>query len=883
MRTLLISLALHLCALAPLGATERTDFLTSYCIDCHDADSKKGNLDIDALQKVPINTDNLSHWIHLHDRVATSEMPPKKKTQPDDRSRSSFLASLRSSISQAETQRPIATARRMNRGEFESALRDLLHLPNLRIQDLLPEDGQQDGFDKVGGALDFSNILVSKYMQAAEFALRMAATTAPERPDTRTWRELASRQDTARAAIAVHCAVPLRGHELAPGLTTHIVGNPEKDIGNTYRAAKFAGEAESVALLTGVIGAHQPEGLQIDRFRPTVSGWYRVRFSAWSLRWMRDHVEASRRGVIRNFTSHGPPYFREGDGPWQYTRLTEAKVDAGRTENVEFYGDGEATHVIRASLKGQPLGFFDASSLKPVTHEFKVWLDPNDRVSFHAMTLPAVGARNSGSNEGVLDYEGPSIAFDWFEVEGPLFDQWPPKSHRTLFGEGGEDYRILLKRFASTAFRRPLIDGELARYESLVESSLSTGTPITEALLTGYQAILCSPDFLVIGLEPREHALASRLSFFLWNAPPDEVLLQLAANHTLSKPETLKAQVARMLADPKSERFIHHFLDEWLELRKIDFTTPDKTLYPEYDPYLHDSMLAETRRSFRRLIDKNISVRALVSDDTVLVNQRLAELYGIRGVIGSPFREVQLPPGSPRGGFLTQASILKVTANGTATSPVLRGAWVIERILGVPRQPPPPDVPAIEPDATGAVTIRQMIEKHRADAACATCHAKIDPPGLALENFDVIGGWRDQYRIAGQPKKVRVGTGKDAKMIDEPSIEIISETSQRNRSKIRLGASVDPSGNMADGRDFKNISDFRRLLLENEDALARNVVRQLLTYSTGHAPRFSDRPAIESILSKTKPSKHGLRSLLEQVIMSPLFIRQLDNPPTTSK
>ena len=271
-------------------------------------------------------------------------------------------------------------------------------------------------------------------------------------------------------------------------------------------------------------------------------------------------------------------------------------------------------------------------------------------------------------------------------------------------------------------------------------------------------------------------------------------------------------------------------------------------------------MLAESRGYFRKLLTQNLGVSHLVAADTLLINQRLAELYGIRGVAGAELREVS-SAGTQRGGFLTQAAVLKVTANGTATSPVLRGVWVMERLLGIPRDPPPPNIPAIEPDATGAVTIRQMIEKHRADAACASCHAKMDPPGMALESFDVIGGHRDRYRLAGSQKK------------EEPPVEVISATAvgYRTRLKLRLGSEVDASGELADGQKFADLNGYRVLLLQNEDALARNIARQLIIYATGAGSRFSDRNAIDAIIAKTKASQHGIRSLVQEVVTSELF------------
>ncbi len=1047
-RTVWLMLGLAACA-ASAGTTELRTFLKQHCAECHDADLQKGGLRVDKLVFPAAGLDGLNLLMQLHDRVQAGEMPPKKAAQPTTLERQAFLRALGEEVRVAESAASIGgrtLVRRMNRVEYEHALRDLLALPLLRVKELLPEDGQQFGFDKVAGALDISHIQMTKYLQAADVALRQAVVKAAARPETKVWREPAARQYSAHGAVLQKCGVPMNNRTVAEGLTSHIAGNPVADIGNSYRAPSFKGEAESFAVLTGVIGAHQPEGIQIDRFNAPVPGWYRVRFSLWGLRWERTKAVAAKRGMVRSYVSLGLPYFKDAQGRWQATPLTPEQLAEQRglrewQENVEFYGDAEATQVVRASLKGEPLGYFDAPSLKPTTHEFKVWLNPGERVSFHAMTLPASAAPGGGTSQGILDYEGPGVAYDWFEVEGPLVDQWPPESQRRLFGtipvnayprpplkdvptvaagmteklplaafkgaghalgaervlnlsgtttarfncampgdyevavtafethagtepakmrvlvDGTElphaqfavntlraapktyrakfhvesagpvelgveflndffdennsdptlrdrnlclagveitapkvaapattgtppDHRSLLLGFASRAFRRPVTAAEVAPFAAIVEGQLARGVSFEQAMLAGYKAILCSPDFLLIGLEsgvPQpaknvavklgDYALASRLSFFLWNSGPDATLLDLAGKRTLSQPAMLRAQVERMLADPRSDRFVEHFLDEWLELKKIDFTTPDPNLYPEFDPWLHDSMLAESRAWLRQLLTKNFGVAQVIAADTVLINQRLAELYGLRGVTGSELREVKLPAGSPRGGFLTQAAVLKVTANGTATSPVLRGVWVMERILGIPRQPPPPNLPAVEPDATGAVTIRQMIEKHRADTACASCHAKMDPPGLALESFDAIGGWRDRYRLAGQPKKVR--KGKD--VVEEPFVEVVSGAAHRNRIKLRLGSEVDASGELADGRKFTDVNGLRALLLADPDALARNLARQLSIYATGAGIRFSDRDAIEAIVTRTKPSQHGLRSLVQEVVASELF------------
>jgi len=1012
--------------------------LAQNCLECHGEGADKGLLRLDTLKFDLAKPETFRNWVRIYDRVEKGEMPPRDFGKLPEDQRKPLLASLKTELTNAEKNQPLSLVRRLNRVEYEHTLQDLLALPTLRVKELLPEDGQQHGFDKVTGALDISPVHMAKYLQVADHALRQAIVRQIKAPETKAWREAAAKQYSAQSAIAVHCAVPLVGHELAPGLKTHLVGNPVKDFGNSYRAATFKGEADSVALLTGVIGAHQPEGLQIDRFNPPIGGWYRVKFSTWSLRWERTKAVSATRGLVRNYAVFGAPNENdETEKRFKATPLPEEKAEPGWKENVEFYGEGEATHVVRASLKGKAIGYFDAPSLKPKTHEFKIWLNPGERISFHAMTLPATGAKNSGANNGIRTYEGPGVAFDWFDVEGPIIDQWPSESQRRLFGEipinayprppikgiptiepgetvklvldkfkgagqmlgterllnvngtatgsfnaaapgtyeivvtasetsagdvaaqmrllrGGQpipqasfavdsprkspksyraklsvenagpielgiefqndfldeknpdpmrrdrnlfvaevqvigpsakstpvpakstpDLRLLVRSFAERAFRRPVTQADVEPYLSLIVEQSNKGQSMEEAVLAGYKAILCSPDFLFVGLEGDEsdaknktaYTLASKLSYFLWNSMPDQTLLELAAKGELHKPAIRKAQVERMLNDPRSDRFIEHFLDEWLEMKKIDFTSPDPQLYPDFDPWLRDSMLEETRGTFRKLLAENLGVSQIIQSDFVLINQRLAELYGIRGVIGADFRSVKVPNGTPRGGFLTQAAVLRVTANGTATSPVLRGVWVTERILGIPRNPPPPNIPAVEPDATGAVTIRQMIEKHRADRACASCHAIMDPPGMALENFDVIGGWRDRYRLSGQPKKMKKGK----ELIEEPSIEIVSDAGLRHRVKLRLGSKVDASGELEDGRKFDDLAGLQKLFLKDEDQLARNLLRQLTIYATGAGFRFSDRETIDAMVARTRNDRHGLRTLVHEVVQSGIF------------
>jgi mono/diheme cytochrome c family protein len=1027
-----------------------TAFLTATCIDCHGPDTQEGGVRFDTLpldaKGIAASPEALHTLIRAHDRVRDGEMPPQDAEQPKPEARKAFVTAVAPVIVAGEAEAAAgtgrATIRRLNRTEYEHTLRDLFSLPSLRVKDLLPEDARRENFDKVAGGLDISYVQMAKYLEAATEALDQAIAKAPAPPKKSVWREAAMDQSSVRGAVNQKCLVPINGRELAPGYVTGIAGDPVNNHGNSYRWAKFDGQAESAAVLTGVIGAHQPEGIQIDRFKPPVPGLYRVRFSIWGLRWERTKAERARPGEIVQYQSLDKPFFKDDKGKWQATPVDEEQKNTPRRrkpDNLDqLAGEDTVTHVVRASLHGRPLGYFDAPSLEPKVHEFTVWLAPNDRISFHAMTLPASGPGGGGVNDGVRDYEGPGIAYDWFEVEGPLDDSWPPPSQRRLFGRtpiekyprlpvvgrptvGGSadaviiplaefsgvghrlgsewflnvageitttvnfakpgryelrvtafqtpagdapaeawllydgrevphgrlkvealrdapqtgrksfavntagsatigvrfpndfidektsadrnlavtkveiapvklddsaapetpDAAALLGEFAAAGFRRPVAPAEVESYVRLVEEQLALGEPFKDAMFTGYRAILCSPDFLLVGLEsglPKTgsspaslgaHALASRLSYFLWDSLPDRQLLDLADSGEILKPDVLLAQVDRMLADPKSERFVEHFLDEWLKLHEIDFTTPDTKLYPEFDPWLRDSMLAETRATFRRLLDGDLPVTELIDSDTVMINQRLALLYGIPGVRGAAIRPCPVPEGVPRGGLLTQASVHKVTANGTATSPVLRGVWVMERLLGIPRLPPPPNIPAIEPDATGATTIRQMVEMHRADAACAACHARMDPYGLALEAFDPIGGHRDRYRLSGKPQKVKQGKEK----VMEPFVDVLTfaSSAHHNRIQVRLGPAVDPSGTLADGRSFHDVEELKRLLLADPDAVAANMARQLTIYATGAPIRFSDRDEIQDIVAATKPTKHGLRAIVQQVVASELF------------
>jgi len=860
-------------------ASDVEPFIKANCLDCHTGPAGEGHFDMATLSRDLANPDAFARWVMVYDRVAAGEMPPPEHRSGLNRNEiDSFLSRLASDLAHAEDKIDHGVVRRLNRVEYQNTLRDLLYLPRLDVMTMLPEDAEAHGYSKVPHALELSHVQVRKYLEAAKVALDQCLVAAKIPPKPQSWRMAASKLGSARQAISAIHAVPLLDGKPAPGLRHQINGNPIVNIGNAYRSAIFDGEAEGLILLDQRMGAHQQDGIQTDGFKVSDPGYYTVRFSTWGLRWNRGTIEPARREAIRHYRSFVEPIVEDPKERFKYTRADKPQVQES-AENFEFYGNAIATHVVRASVAGEAIGFFDAPSLQPTQHEFRVWLDPGQRVSFHPVSLPANGPANWPSSDGVFDYEGPGVAIDWFEIEGPEIQAWPPHSHRALIGDRSiEQLRAemsstvnegvlvdtLLSDFASRAFRRTVPTAEIEPYARIVAQQQLLGTSPEAALLAGFRALLCSPDFLFLGLEG-DTQIASRLSYFLWNGPPDQMLRDASAAGELADPQKMIAQIERLLGDHRSDRFIEHFLDQWLELRKIDVTTPDPELYPEFDPWLRDSMLAETRAWFRKLIDEDLSIDHVIDADSAILNQRLAELYRIAGVDGAELREVPLPSGSPRGGFLTQASILKVTADGTATSPVLRGVWIGEKILGIEPRDPPQNIPSVDPDATGAKTIREQLARHQADPACAGCHRVIDPPGFALEAFDPIGGFRDIYRVNGRPA---------IKMIDgvkqlEPHISVF--TAEGRRKEIRVVGVVDASGQLPAGGTFSDINQFRQLLLSESQPIAENMVRQLAIYATGSGYRFSQRAMITEITDRAASDKHGIRSLIESLCVSDLF------------
>jgi len=855
--SLLVLTAALPCVFAAPPAPVRA-FLEKHCASCHDAVEKKGDLDLDALAFRLADPGNHDFWVKLHDRVADGEMPPAKKPRPDATELAAFLGGLSSELVAAERARLSAegraTRRRLNRLEYENAVRDLLHAPWLQVKEWLPEDGEAFRFNKVGEALDVSHVQMARYLGAAEYALRQVATRQTARPETKVTRYYAREQRsftgpmkfTVMNTAPERATFPVLDRSAQPDVRA---GKAPVTVGAADPATR---ELEGVGL---VASSYEPLEPKFNGFKAPQAGRYRLRFNAFSV-WV------------------GPSKPVKGrPDRWFIPDLDD--ISPGRREEpVTIYSE-----IPPRQLRW--LGKFDVTP-EPAVHELDVWL-------LEGETIRPDAARFFRSRPGAGRWQNPlaekdgqpGVVFRWLEVEGPLLDAWPTASHRLLFGDlpvrepsaGGKgievvsvdpraDARRLLDGFLRAAYRRPVPEGEVERFLPVFEHTLGAGGGFAEAMIAAYTAVLCSPEFVSVDARPGpldDHALATRLALFLANSAPDAGLRAAADAGRLRDPAVLRAQTERLLDDPRARRFTDAFLDYWLDLRRIVATAPDEILYPDYylDDLLAESALEETRLFFRELLRENLPARTLVASDFAMLNEKLALHYGLPPVKGVALRRVALPPDSMRGGLLTQAAVLKVTANGTTTSPVVRGAWVMERLIGKPPPPPPPSVPAVEPDIRGAATIRQQLEKHRSLENCASCHVKIDPPGFALESFDVMGGFRERYRAMGDPAQAAPGIGRGGQ-----------------KFAFHLALPVDSAGETPAGNPFADVREFKRLLLEDEAQVARNLVRQLVVYATGAPVRFGDRAAVEAILARTRAGGHGVRSLVHEVVQSELFRRK---------
>lgn len=782
-------------------------FLKKSCQACHNAKLKTADLSLSVTNgKTPV-TEDPEKWRKVAARLRAGTMPPKGFPRPLPADVDAVTKWIDTELVSAELAvKPDpgrVTAHRLNRSEYNNTIRDLLGV-NSRPADAFPQDDSGYGFDNIGDVLSLSPVLMEKYLGSAEKVVRMALfgpdklkpTLVRHQP---TYRDYPLSQKTLTDYDLTGLSMPNALH------TMHrfpVDGEYVIRIVPEGRRPNGSEPVQMALWLDGkqiqVLDVDAPsDGFSIDVFGQARE--YRVRVSAGD-HWLAGSVLHLYEGLPASY-----------GGPNPSTRPAPPPPDVSKFMKVPPNASPEEIAQIRKRTEAR----IAANKV------------PANRVYIHYIEV--VGPYNQTA--------GPSLeSRQKVYACGHLNGHHQPSCDRKIVAE-----------FARRAFRRPVTAKELEPYLNLVATAKRHGGSFDDALAGGLEAVLVSPDFL-FRIEPgnpaaktpepvSEFALASRLSYFLWSSMPDDELLRCAERQTLRKRDVLETQVRRMLKDPKSQALVENFAGQWLELRRLESVVPDREKFPEFDDYLRMSMRQETETFFGNVIHEDRSILDFIDAKYTFVNQKLAEFYGIPGVKGTEFQKVDLT-GTPRGGALSQASVLTVSSYATRTSPVLRGKWILENFLNDPPPPPPPNVPALDESKIGSSgSIRQQMEAHRENPACASCHSKMDPLGFGFENFNAIGSWRTQ----------------DGKF------------------------PVDATGTLPDGRSFNGPNELKTLLRAKPDAFAECVADKLLTYALGRGLERYDRRTVREIAKQAAAQDYRFSSLVLEIVNSlPFQMRRGD-------
>ena len=694
-----------------------------------------------------------------------------------------------------------------------------------------PADAIEHGFDNIGESLTLSDYQLQRYLEVAESSLDRVMFFDATQPKEQSWhytgKDFNGVQSYERAPVTWRLIVNDEYIEIGHG-------QPSERHANFVPAFVKQGGAPADGWYTIKVRAaaanrldHGYQHSEFDKYQK-----FPLKMALWIAPEARllDKNAADQRKLLKvwDLPDGQPQEFTRrvwlGKGAIPFVSWTNGVSSKGNIRKVAEKHHPEVIRATKTQIDAAQLGNAQKQALVE-----KLLKNKNNKL------LSEV-------------YHGPCVRVWGMDIEGPTFEQWPPASHRLLFDDVTDaakvDLKLLIQRFASRAFRRPVKPEEVAHYVAFIRERIRNGEQHPTAIKVGLAAILTSPRFLYLdeGNEEADtkltgHELASRLSYFLWSTMPDAKLFAAASSGNLDSEIGLKAVVDRMLRDKKAEAFVEHFTDNWLRINTLGSMPPDSKAFESYyRDRLQDFFKKETRLFFADLIANNGSILNLLDSDYTFANDSLAVHYQIDDVSGEHFRKVSLKPQHHRGGLLGHGSVLTVTANGIETSPVVRGVWVLENIFGTPPPPPPPDVEPIEPDTRGAITIREQLNQHRNVAACADCHAKIDPAGFALEYFDPIGAYRSHYS-AGR----------------------------------RKGPAIDGSGQLPTGESFRDEREFKKLLLDRKDRFAAALTEKLLTYATGRSMTFRDQPDIKKIATTCEKNGYRRRDLILNVVTSETF------------
>ena len=752
----------------PEGANEREvigQFVDLYCVACHNQDDKTAGLALDAIRSEDPSR-NSKAWEKVVRKLIARQMPPAGEIRPSRRTYDSFLSTIARSLDRAAAEKPepgrTDTFRRLNRTEYQNAIRDLLAL-DIDATSLLPNEELSHGFDNVTVG-DLSPTLLDRYITAAQKISRLAVGSTVRSPGGDTIR-------------------------IRPDLTQeeHIEGLPIGTRGGALIPYTFPQDGEYEILLRlardrneHVEGLREPHVLEVllDRERKA------------------------------SFTVM-PPKSETGHQTADAHLKNRIQVAAG-------------PHKLGVTFLKNPSSLLETKR-QPYAAHYNMHRHPRITPALYQVSITGPYASKGHGNT-------PS--------RRRIFVREPKES-----SDEEACARSILSTLTRRAYRRPVIDADLRKPMELFQTARAQGD-FDGGIEMALSAVLVSPSFLFrieadpAGVAPSstyripDIQLASRLSFFLWRSIPDDELLDLAERGELSKPDVFERQVLRMLADPRSRSMVTNFAGQWLHLRNLDSITPDLRLFPDFDDNLRQAFRQETESLFESVVREDRSVLDLLTSDHAFLNERLAKHYGIPHVYGSQFRRVELGDEVMRGGLLRQGSILTVTSYATRTSPVIRGKWILENLLGTPPPPPPANVPALKDNTvSSSLSVRQRLAEHRANVACAGCHKLMDPVGFSLENFDAVGRWRT----------------------------------------VEEGRPIDSTGGLPDGSQFAGVTGLERALLKRPELFVTTLTEKLLTYALGRGVEYFDAPAIRRIVRDASAKDYRFSTLIVGIASSTPF------------
>lgn len=801
------------------GQKAFSTFVGRYCLKCHDTKTQKADRDFESF-RLPLATEAaLIDAKDVVDQLTLREMPPhEEELQPTDDERLAVIRLLREDIASARSRLAGTAARtvmrRLSNREYENTLAALFgrRVDTLGLTADFPKEKASEHLDTIGQSLVTSGFLLDQYFQSANRLVELRLGR-PEMPP-QTWRfnghfvQYEELQGPHRAAFDFRylCLYEQPNTDTRQGGYGHI----EDFLQGVPVSGLYDLEVEAQAM-------HRD-----THYDPTIFGI--------------DFTEPFLLGVVPGDATKNHIHYPQAIEPL----LAQGVVPDDKPGRLHFRVWLEAGQTPRFIFPNGP--YESRASVIQINRRYAD--------DFQGRFAKAGVSRTHLLREGKL----PHIRISEIKIEGPLAEPGGSAEEIAVFGAGGFQAKRALDQlyaFGERAYRRPLTRADRAGIRKTYETRIREQAAPRQAALDTLKLMLCSPSFLYLSEVTNEretrlgaYDLASRLSYALWSAPPDRELYAAAASGKLTRPEELRRQILRLLADDRVGGFVNGFLDGWLNLRDLGgMPPPRETMRVYYAENLPEAMKTEVRLFFRHLLQENGSVRQFLEADYTFADKRLARLYNLPEQktlrLADGFQRVSVAGNRQRGGLLGMAGVLTVSANGVETSPVTRGVWVSENLLGVKPPPPPDVVPAIEPDVSGATTIRERLAKHRADQACAECHRKIDPLGFALENFDPIGRWRTTY---AKPKG--------------------------NAPAPR----IDSSGEFSSGETYAGFEDFKRILVAGRtDVFARHLLKQFLSFATGRHLAPVDDFVVEEILQAVQRDGYGLRTLVVEALASEIF------------